>query len=74
VPGRLPWDSVGDSPAQRRSVAVDPTGSTTAVTRGGDGELHLVSDSGIDTLAVPTDLNEGGVLYWPGGPIDPIGR
>ncbi|MGP5655766.1 hypothetical protein [Candidatus Corynebacterium faecigallinarum] len=74
VPGRLPWDPVGDSPAQRRAVAVNPTGQTTAVTGGGDGELHLVTDGGIETLTLPTDLDEGGVLYWPGGPIDPIGR
>lgn len=74
APGRLPWDPVGDSPAQRRAVAVDPTGEITAVTRGGDGELHLVTDSGIDTLTVPTNVDEGGVLSWPGGPIDPVGR
>lgn len=74
APGRLPWDPVGDSPAQRRAVAVDPTGEITAVTRGGDGELHLVTANGIDTLAVPTNLDEGGVLCWPGGPIDPVGR
>lgn len=74
APGRLPWDPVGDSPAQRRAVALDPTGETTAVTRGGDGELHLVTTGGIDTLALPTPLDEGGVLCWPGGPIDPVGR
>lgn len=74
APGRLPWDPVGDSPAQRRAVAVDPTGNTVAVTRGGDGELHLVTDRGIDTLALPTAVDEGGVLSWPGGPIDPVGR
>lgn len=74
VPGRLPWDPVGDAPAQRRAVALDPTGTVAAVTRGGDGELHLVSDGGVETVTVPTPLDEGGVLFWPGGPVDAVGR
>lgn len=74
APGHLPWDPVGDSPAQRRSVALDPTGTTVAVTRGGDGQLHLFHDGRLDTLTVPSPLDEGGHLYWHGGPVDTIGR
>ncbi|WP_199542600.1 hypothetical protein [Prauserella sp. PE36] len=72
--GHLPWDPVGDSPAQRRAIALDPTGSMVAVTRGGDSQLHLIGDDGIDTLSVPTPLDEGGHLYWHGGAVDPVGR
>ncbi|WP_304454807.1 hypothetical protein [Nocardiopsis sp. YSL2] len=74
APGHLPWDPVGDAPAQRRSVAVDPTGTTVAVTRGGDGQLHLFRDGGLDTVTVPSPLDEGGHLAWPGGDTDTIGR
>ncbi|GAB3474490.1 hypothetical protein [Nocardiopsis coralliicola] len=73
-PGRLPWDAAGGAPAQRRAVALDPTGTTAAVTRGGDGQLHLLSDAGSTTLAVPTPLDEGGYLYWHGSSADTIGR
>ncbi|MDA2811902.1 hypothetical protein O4J56_14760 [Nocardiopsis sp. RSe5-2] len=73
-PGHLPWDPVGDAPAQRRAVALDPTGTTAAVTRGGDAELHLVGEDRFDTLAVPSPLDEGGHLHWHGGAFDPIGR
>ncbi|GAA1456731.1 hypothetical protein NE857_18005 [Nocardiopsis exhalans] len=74
APGHLPWDPVGDAPAQRRSVAVDPTGTTVAVTRGGDGQLHLFRDGGLDTVTVPSPLDEGGHLYWQGRSTDTIGR
>ena len=74
APGHLPWDPVGDAPAQRRSVAVDPTGTTVAVTRGGDGQLHLFHDGRLDTVTVPSPLDEGGHLYWHGGAFDTIGR
>ncbi|GAB3213652.1 hypothetical protein GCM10027294_47090 [Marinactinospora endophytica] len=74
APGRLPWDPVGDSPAQRRAVAVDPTGTTVAVTRGGDGQLHLLRDGRLHTVTMPSPLDEGGHLYWHGGHIDPVGR
>ena len=74
VPGRLPWDPVGDSPAQRRAVAVDPTGALVAVSRGGDSEVHLVGEDRFDTFTVPTALDEGGQLYWPGAGRDPVGR
>lgn len=74
VPGRLPWDPVGDCPAQRRSVAVDPTGAIVAVSRGGDAEVHLVGEDRFDTFTVPTPLDEGGQLYWPGAGRDPVGR
>lgn len=73
-PGRLPWDPIGDSPAQRRAIAVDPTGEIVAVTRGGDSELHLVTDDKIQTLSIPTPLNEGGLLFWPADTADPVGR
>lgn len=89
APGHLPWDPIGDVPAQRRAVAMDPSGSMVAVTRGGDGQLHLIDDDidddiyddidddGIDTITVPTPLDEGGHLYWSdssGSTADPIGR
>lgn len=64
VPGRLPWDPVGDAPAQRRAIALDPAGTTAAVTRGGDAELHLVGDGVVETIAVPSPLDEGGHLLW----------
>lgn len=75
APGRLPWDPGGDgAAAQRRAVAVDPTGTMVAVTRGGHGEVHLFDATGTTTLTAPTALDEGGCLYWPGGSFDPIGR
>ncbi|OQO94961.1 hypothetical protein B1813_02530 [Saccharomonospora piscinae] len=74
VPGRLPWDPVGDSPAQRRAVALDPSGAVVAVTRGGDGQLHLIGEDGIDTITMPTPLDEGGHLYWQGSAADTVGR
>ncbi|WP_017598927.1 hypothetical protein [Nocardiopsis lucentensis] len=73
-PGHLPWDPVGDAPAQRRAVAVDPTGTTVAVTRGGDGQLHLFHDGRLDTVTVPSPLDEGGHLHWHGGDVDTVGR
>ncbi|WP_336790154.1 MULTISPECIES: hypothetical protein [Gordonia] len=74
TPGRVPWDVSGAGPAQRRSVAVDPTGTWIAVTRGGDGEIHLIDDRTMTTVSVPTDLDEGGQVFWPGGRSDLIGR
>ncbi|MFD5600404.1 hypothetical protein ACFWHR_10120 [Leucobacter sp. NPDC058333] len=74
TPGHLPWDPVGDAPAQRRSVAIDPTGAMIAVTRGGDGELHLITDDAFETVAVPTSVDEGGLLLWCGGAYDGVGR
>ncbi|MBX9386709.1 hypothetical protein ACFPZ0_00195 [Streptomonospora nanhaiensis] len=72
--GRLPWDPVGDAPAQRRAVALDPSGTTAAVTRGGDAELHLVREDRLDTVGMPSPLDEGGHLHWSGGGFDPVGR
>lgn len=74
IPGRLPWDPVGNAPAQRRAVALAPAGDTVAVTRGGDGELHLIADRSFETVTVPTPVDEGGLLFWPGGPHDGVGR
>ncbi|WP_017539017.1 hypothetical protein [Nocardiopsis halophila] len=78
APGRLPWEPVGDAPAQRRAVALDPSGTTAAVTRGGDGEIHLVREEGTETVALPSPLHEGGHLLWPssspGAGTDPVGR
>lgn len=74
IPGHLPWDSVGDSPAQRRAVAVDPSGQHIAVTRGGDAELHLFSDASSRIFQLPTPLNEGGLLYWNSNGNDLVGR
>ncbi|MBB6174913.1 hypothetical protein HNR23_004973 [Nocardiopsis mwathae] len=72
--GHLPWDPVGDAPAQRRAVALDPSGTTAAVTRGGDAELHLIRDDRLDTVSMPSPLDEGGHLHWHGGAFDSIGR
>ncbi|MDA0565226.1 hypothetical protein LG943_12995 [Streptomonospora sp. S1-112] len=74
APGRLPWDPVGGAPAQRRAVALDPSGTTAAVTRGGDAELHLVREDRTDTVRMPSPLDEGGHLHWRGGAADPVGR
>ncbi|WP_058234295.1 hypothetical protein [Devriesea agamarum] len=73
-PGHLPWEPDGDSPAQRRSVAIDPSGTTIAVSRGGDGQVHLVRGEDMHTITVPTRLDEGGQLFWIGSARDPIGR
>ncbi|EXF23878.1 hypothetical protein BG28_09780 [Nesterenkonia sp. AN1] len=73
-PGHLPWDPVGDSPAQRRAVAVDPTGQTVAVTAGGDARLHLITADDIETLTTPSALDEGGVLFWTHNTTDSVGR
>lgn len=61
-PGATPWDPVDGRPAQRRAVALlDRTRA--AVTRGGDGELHLVADGGVEaTIDVGSPLDEGGHL------------
>ncbi|MEV4999521.1 hypothetical protein [Nocardioides sp. LML1-1-1.1] len=61
-PGATPWDAVDGRPAQRRALALLGT-TTAAVTRGGDGELHLVGPSGITrTVTVDSPLDEGGHL------------
>ncbi|MFW5418735.1 hypothetical protein J0910_19155 [Nocardiopsis sp. CNT-189] len=72
--GHPPWDPVGEAPAQRRAVALDPSGTTAAVTRGGDAELHLVGEDRFDTVGMPGPLDEGGHLHWHGGGFDPVGR
>ncbi|WP_420039365.1 hypothetical protein [Gordonia sp. MP11Mi] len=69
-PGAVPWDP----PAQRRSVAVHPAGTSIAVTRGGDGEILIVDDHGATTVAVGSPLDQGGLLHWTGGSIDLVGR
>lgn len=78
APGHLPWDPVGDAPAHRRSVAVDPSGTRVAVTRGGDGELQVFDGDALDTVAVPSPLDEGGHLHWRDGGTstgtDTVGR
>lgn len=77
-PGATPWDPVGRRPAQRRAVALLDD-HRTVVTRGGDGELHLVQDGRIaTTVQVETPLDEGGHLaLLPAEPVavvDGIGR
>lgn len=77
-PGATPWDPVEGRPAQRRAVAL-LDGSRTAVTRGGDGQLHVVEGGRIIvTLEVGTPLDEGGHLaFLPAEPpalVDGIGR
>lgn len=69
-PGAVPWDP----PAQRRSVAVRPDGASIAVTRGGDGEILIVTDRETMTVRVPTSLDDGGLLHWTHGDADPVGR
>lgn len=67
-PGVAPWDPVGDRSAQRRALAL-VSGDLAAVTRGGDGELHLVHRSGIDsTIDLGSPFDEGGHL----GVIRPV--
>jgi hypothetical protein len=77
-PGATPWDPVDARPAQRRALAL-LDGRRTAVTRGGDGELHLVTDGRLTTtVRVETPLDEGGHLALlpadPGAIVDGIGR
>lgn len=77
-PGATPWDAVEGRPAQRRAVALLGP-ATAAVTRGGDGELHLVGPGGITrTVAVGSPLDEGGHLAAlaaaPPAEVDGIGR
>ncbi|MER6942012.1 hypothetical protein ABTX24_10190 [Nocardioides sp. NPDC127514] len=61
-PGVAPWDPVGDRSAQRRALAL-VSGDLAAVTRGGDGELHLVRRSGIEsTVDLGSPCDEGGHL------------
>ncbi|SNS75501.1 hypothetical protein [Rhodococcoides kyotonense] len=60
-PGVQPWDGTTDRPAQRRATA--HLGSEVAVTRGGDGVIDIVDESGaVRTVAVNSPLHEGGVL------------
>lgn len=67
-PGVAPWDPVGDRSAQRRALTL-VSGDLAAVTRGGDGELHLVRRSGIDsTIDLGSPFDEGGHL----GVIRPV--
>ncbi|WP_341976323.1 hypothetical protein LTA6_000870 [Microbacterium sp. LTA6] len=63
-PGHLPWDSVDGMPAQRRSIALDPSGDTIAVTSGGDSRLLLIRGGDTEIVEFPTPLNEGGHLFW----------
>lgn len=77
-PGATPWDAVEGRPAQRRALALLGT-TTAAVTRGGDGELHLVGPAGIErTLAFPSPLDEGGhlaaIATEPPAEVDGVGR
>lgn len=76
-PGVAPWDPVGDRPAQRRALAL-VSGDLAAVTRGGDGELHLVRRSGIEsTTDLGSAFDEGGhlgVIRPPETWVDGVGR
>lgn len=77
-PGATPWDPVDGRPAQRRALALLDE-RRTAVTRGGDGELHVVEDGRLArTVRMETPLNEGGHLALlpadPGAVVDGIGR
>lgn len=76
--GYEPWDN-----ASRRAIAASPTEEKVAVSRGGNGELHLfdVSQPGTvpTTLQIPTALNDGGHLGWfsstvEANAMDTIGR
>lgn len=77
-PGTTPWDAVDGRPAQRRALALlGPR--TAAVTRGGDGELHLAGPAGIiRTVTVDSPLDEGGHLAAlatdPPAEVDGVGR
>lgn len=64
--GQMPWDGVDGNPAQRRSVAIDPTTGTIAVTSGGDGTILLLDGDDVSTIELPTPLDEGGHLLWAG--------
>jgi hypothetical protein len=76
-PGVAPWDPVGDRSAQRRALAL-VSGDLAAVTRGGDGELHLVRGTGIEsTLDLGSPFDEGGhlaVIRAPEARVDGVGR
>ena len=76
-PGVAPWDPVGDRSAQRRALAM-VSGDLAAVTRGGDGELHLVCRSGIEsTIDLGSAFDEGGhlgVIRPPETWVDGVGR
>ncbi|MFE6646949.1 hypothetical protein ACFVJS_10330 [Nocardioides sp. NPDC057772] len=76
-PGVAPWDPVGDRSAQRRALAL-VSADLAAVTRGGDGQLHLVRASGIEsTLDLGSPVDEGGhlaVIRAPRAQIDGVGR
>ncbi|MEU0265220.1 hypothetical protein [Nocardioides sp. NPDC006303] len=76
-PGVAPWDPVGDRSAQRRALAL-VSGDLAAVTRGGDGELHLVRRSGIEsTIDLGSPFDEGGhlgVIRPPETWVDGVGR
>lgn len=76
-PGVAPWDPVGDRPAQRRALAL-VSGDLAAVTRGGDGELHLVRPTGIEsTIDLGSPFDEGGhlgVIRTPETWVDGVGR
>ncbi|PZR53742.1 hypothetical protein DNL40_06360 [Xylanimonas oleitrophica] len=76
-PGATPWDTVDGRSAQRRALAlVGP--DRAAVTRGGDGELHVVGPGGVEaTFRTGTPLDEGGhlaALHPPVGHVDGVGR
>ncbi|MFB4354279.1 hypothetical protein RAC69_14095 [Microbacterium sp. LS_15] len=76
-PGRMPWDAVDGRPAQRRAVAIDPATGVIAVTAGGDAAIHLIDGDRVETIEMPTPMDEGGHLLWPGGSgafTDPVGR
>lgn len=61
-PGATPWDPVEGRPAQRRSLALLDD-DRAAVTRGGDGELHVIEGGRITTtIALDSPLDEGGHL------------
>ncbi|MFD7075627.1 hypothetical protein ACFV9G_15565 [Nocardioides sp. NPDC059952] len=76
-PGAAPWDPVGDRSAQRRALAL-VSADLAAVTRGGDGQLHLVRGSGIEsTLDLGSPFDEGGhlgVIRAPESQVDGVGR
>ncbi|WP_084955679.1 hypothetical protein [Thermoactinospora rubra] len=74
VPGQSPWA------AQKRRIALDPSGVLAYVTGGGTGKISVISpDLGkvVGTIATPTSLEGGGAVtvVVPGhDTVDKVGR
>lgn len=76
-PGSEPWDA-----CDRRAVDGSPASGSVAVSRGGDGEVHLFdlnhrsAATATRTLRTPGRLVAGGhlTLAHPSAPVDTVGR